>query len=165
MIEPMQERKQMIEPMHYLDDALNLIDDANDPDAWRPPPVNDVLAAALTLKKELESVSRKLEWARASMRCMFDKHQTPGAVLRLGEDAGGLRHFLDGKPVSAGAVLYLLTNEGWLGGRYEWEFTETARATFTFYIPGARSAWGGQVTIVLPPHALLAFPSDLSRRG
>ena len=41
--------------------------------------------------------------------------------LELGEDSGGPRYFLDGRPVHAGAILeLLLPGELWLPVRFEW---------------------------------------------
>lgn len=41
--------------------------------------------------------------------------------LRL-EDASGYRHYLDGRPVHAGTIVEILTDDGWVTGRYEWNF-------------------------------------------
>ncbi len=43
-------------------------------------------------------------------------------TLRITETVGGLRHTLDGQPVSAGTILELETALGWLTVRYEWTF-------------------------------------------
>jgi hypothetical protein len=43
--------------------------------------------------------------------------------LELRTDDGGLRHYLEGEPVSAGAVLEVRKYDGsWVAGRYEWSW-------------------------------------------
>ncbi len=87
--------------------------------------------------------------------------------LELREDAGGLRHFLDGKPVHAGDILDLLLPDGaWLPGRYEWDFEPGSEPWFYFPLGGE---WEGrqklnpdvepvQARIRLPENAVLRWP-------
>ena len=46
-----------------------------------------------------------------------------GERLDLRLEAGGLRYYLDGKPIHAGDLLELLLDDGsWALGRYEWNY-------------------------------------------
>jgi hypothetical protein len=46
-----------------------------------------------------------------------------GSSLELRhEGPSGYRHYLNGRAVHAGTLLELLTDSGWLLGRYEWSF-------------------------------------------
>ena len=42
-----------------------------------------------------------------------------GDYIKLGEDSGGWRDFLDGKPIHCGDQLQLWTGERWVYARYE----------------------------------------------
>lgn len=75
--------------------------------------------------------------------------------LRMGEDEGGPRMFLDGKPVHCGDGLELLLDDGvWLPGRYE-----TSGGKPVFYIGLDGGGRRLQAPILLPPTAVLAWPS------
>lgn len=78
-----------------------------------------------------------------------------GDHLVLGEDGGGPRHFLVGRPVRAGAGLCLLTRYGWMAGRYEWSFGDRP-PRFCHALPH-----GQQVEMELPYGARLAWPEAL----
>lgn len=43
------------------------------------------------------------------------------------EGLDGYRHYLVGLPVNAGRMLELLTDDGWVRGRYEWNFEPQAQ--------------------------------------
>lgn len=56
---------------------------------------------------------------------------TEGRRLVERRESGGLRHYLDGKPVHAGSMLELLEPDGsWLLGRYEWSFCRGDEPSF-----------------------------------
>ncbi len=73
--------------------------------------------------------------------------------LELREDNGGLRYFLDGRPVHAGNLLEMLLRAGeWLAVRFEWPVEDElptlqlglgeTEETVTFHLPeGARLRW------------------------
>ena len=53
---------------------------------------------------------------------------TEGFELELvHEGSSGSRHYLDGRPVHAGSFLQLLTDDGWIDGRYEWSYDADER--------------------------------------
>lgn len=78
-------------------------------------------------------------------------------TFELREDAGGLRHFLDGRPVHAGAELELLLADGTrIRGRYEWGFERRRRPTFKVDVAPASEEL--EVSFPLPPKAKLRWP-------
>ncbi len=88
--------------------------------------------------------------------------------LELRDDAGGLRHFLDGKPVHAGDALDLLLPDGvWLPGRYEWDFKSGSEPWFYFALGGEWERLRArqpdveplQARIRLPENAVLRWPN------
>ncbi len=51
--------------------------------------------------------------------------------LELKTDSGGLRHYLEGRPVPAGACLEMRKSDGtWIAGRYEWSWRQDALPQF-----------------------------------
>jgi hypothetical protein len=86
------------------------------------------------------------------------------ATLQEGYDAGGPRHFLDGRAVHAGSGLELLfTGDRWLRVRYEWSFIPGRPPTAHFVLGGPWEAIhadgdGPSVSIALPPNAVLRWP-------
>ena len=75
--------------------------------------------------------------------------------LKLGMDGGGLRHSLDGRPVSAGTPLEVQLDDGtWLGGTYEWSFDETSPPFLTIRL----AATAESAALRLPQHAKLRWP-------
>lgn len=40
----------------------------------------------------------------------------------VGTDGGGLRHFVNGRPINAGKGIEIRFGKGWIEGRYEWSF-------------------------------------------
>jgi hypothetical protein len=81
--------------------------------------------------------------------------------LLEGTDAGGPRHHMGGAPVHAADGLCLLTHAGWLEGRYEWGFKPGTPPQFYFSLPGIDI----QVSVALPPNALLAWPQRSQNTG
>ena len=78
----------------------------------------------------------------------------PGQLMS-GVDAGGERHFLDGRAVHAGDGLELqLADDRWVGGRYEWDFKRGTPALFYMGLAG-----GGQVSFHIPSSAILRWPA------
>jgi hypothetical protein len=66
-----------------------------------------------------------------------------------------------GEPVQCGAGLCVLTNNGWMAGRYE---RSGDHATFWFTLPGVAE----ECVIRIRPDMLFAWPSELTpgrRRG
>jgi len=77
--------------------------------------------------------------------------------LKLGMDGGGLRHTLDGQPVSAGTPLEVQLQGGaWLPGTYEWSFDEAKPPYLTIRLAGAQEPAAMRMT----PGALLRWPND-----
>jgi hypothetical protein len=156
-----------IQPFHYLEDAETIIWRVTDPEYDDDPPtVEKVAAAALTLQQELKRTQRELEWARAAVQQQYGKPTTPGGGLLLSTDAGGLRYYLNGMALHAGDGVFLLTEAGWLPGRFEYARTkeDSLEGFFHFYIPGAPSTYSGQVAIPLTTGARLAWPDDIKGR-
>lgn len=85
-------------------------------------------------------------------------------LLEIRRESGGLRHYLQGEPVSAGTVLELLMSDGsWLSGRYEWGFRRDEPALFCKYVRVPGVDLDGypnreQVCFALPKDALLRWP-------
>lgn len=106
--------------------------------------------------EQLDEVSAKLAEAEARAASFVGgDHQ--GDCLVLGEDAGGQRHFLAGRPVRAGAGLCLLTRHGWMRGRYEWSFDDRP-PRFYLTLPH-----GERAELNLPNGARLAWPGDVGQ--
>lgn len=86
-------------------------------------------------------------------------------LLEIRQDSGGLRHYLQGKPVSTGTVLELLMGNGsWLSGRYEWGFRRDDPALFCIYVRVPGEDLDGypnreQIEIPFPKAALLRWPT------
>ncbi len=87
----------------------------------------------------------------------------PHTQLILGRSDGGARHYLDGRPVSAGSGLELLIASGhWLPVRYEWDWNaeHAPRAYFNLGVPEpARELVDApDASIALPSTAILRWP-------
>jgi hypothetical protein len=87
----------------------------------------------------------------------------PHTQLILGRTEGGARHFLDGRPVHAGATLERLLDDGhWLQVRYEWSWQPDTSPTahVALGVPaGARELVDPPaVSFELPPRAILRWP-------
>ena len=87
----------------------------------------------------------------------------PHTQLILGRSEGGARHFLDGRPIHAGARLeLLLPDERWLPIRYEWSWDPDKPPTghMALGVPakGALPAIPPSVGFDLPPDAILRWP-------
>jgi len=104
--------------------------------------------------EQLHELSAKLAEAEARAASFLGSDHR-GDRLVLGQDAGGRRHFLAGRPVRAGSGLCLLTRHGWIEGRYEWSFGDRPPRLY-HTLPH-----GEQVEMELPPSARLAWPADL----
>lgn len=156
-----------IKPFPSLEDAESTILHATDAEYdFDPPTAEELAAAALTLQQELRRTHRELEWARAAVQQGYGKATTPGGELLLSTDAGDLRYYLNGMALHAGDGVLLLTQAGWLRGRLEYARTkeDSLQGFFHFYIPGAPTAYSGQVAIPLTTGARLAWPDDINGR-
>jgi hypothetical protein len=88
----------------------------------------------------------------------------PETMLVEARDAGGLRHFLNGRPVHASSILELLVDDGlWLRFRYEWAYEagKPARAHVALGVPDPARDQGVNpvVDFDLPPRAILRWPT------
>lgn len=80
----------------------------------------------------------------------------PCGMLELRRDAGGLRHYLLGHPVRAGAELEVQLADGyWLAGHYEWSFHPDAPARLYVGLAAAEPA-----ELALSAEAVLRRPLD-----
>ena len=118
------------------------------------------------------SASSSASWNSAGDACWDDwraEHfdpllgYEPHTQLIEASDAGGRRHFLDGRPVHAGMTLELLLPGGhWLAGRYEWSYVAGELPTLHVELGGpAEAERQGEVPAVsfpLPPRAVLRWP-------
>lgn len=155
---------QPIQPLQDLEDAESVLHRATDPyyNDYDTPSPEQVAAAGLALREALRRTQRELEWARAVAHRETGRGTVPGGQLLLGEDGGGARYILNDEPIHAGSGLFLLTNAGWLPGRFEYTRTEGGEmvALFYFSLPGFRSYYG-EVRVMLPLGARLAWPNDV----
>ena len=87
---------------------------------------------------------------------MAARSNVVGFPLVEGRSSGGPRHYLDGVPVHAGSGMYLLTELGWMPGRYEWGYEAGTPGRFYFALPGSDY----QVSVAIPPGAQLAWSID-----
>ena len=75
--------------------------------------------------------------------------------LWLGEDGGGLRHYLGERPIHAGTGLELLAADGrWVRGIYEWDFVFGHAPRLV-----VEEVWG-QHTVTLLPDDVLRWPEQ-----
>lgn len=89
----------------------------------------------------------------------------PHTQLILAKSGGGLRHYLDGQPVHAGATLELLLGDGrWVRVRYEWSWhpdrPPTAHLELGLPPGGAGIAEAPVVSFALPSRAILRWPDE-----
>ncbi len=88
----------------------------------------------------------------------------PARILGLGRDAGGLRHFLDRRPVHAGTVLELrLLDDVWVRVRYEWNWDVDQLPRAYLALGGRGEELGytpGSVSFPLPATAELRWPEE-----
>ena len=105
----------------------------------------------------------------ACWRDWHDEHYTPllgydpSTALIEGRDEGGLRHFLNGRAVLAGAGLELLLADGhWVPVRYEWDFESGKPPRAYLLLGGPEQALRHDATPVvefaLAPRAVLRWP-------
>ena len=114
------------------------------------------------LRSAAQHVLKRCEQWRAVANAAMKQGavQAVGECMTVEEDAGGLRGYLNGRPMHAGCEIALLTHQGWLSGGYEYRFDRQAmqlNPLFVFTIPGGDDTVGFR----LPPQAYLAWPSDL----
>lgn len=114
----------------------------------------DLITAGEVIAEQVHALSIKLAEAEARAAAFVENPVTGDRLIR-GEDAGGARHFLAGRPVPAGTLLLLLTRHGWMRGRYEWSFNDRP-PRFYHVLPH-----GDSVVMELPAYARLAWPEDL----
>lgn len=96
----------------------------------------------------------------------------PGRQLRLGQDDGGRRYFLDGRPIHAGSGLELLLPSGqWVAGRFEWSYREGKRPVLCLYLggeweqhPDPEPLEGGGERYWIPLEAELPIPEKATLR-
>ena len=148
-------------PTMSPDDAQNVVRLAADDDLATLN-VPQLVEAAGVLETEVRSLNDQLEQVRAAARRLPDRASVEGHEMILGESEGGPRFYLDGQSMHAGDGIHLLTVSGWLPGRYEyhWSQGEDLRPFFHFTIAGVYQ----EVSIRIPPHARLAWPSEFARR-
>ncbi len=80
----------------------------------------------------------------------------PFDTPELRRDAGGLRHYLLGRPVHSNAEVKVRLADGrWLAGRYEWSFHPDAPARLFLALAAAEP---GELT--LSAGAVLRWPPD-----
>lgn len=141
----------------HPEDARNILGFAEENAADTTP--ENLIAAGVSLVTEVERLEGELARARARLQMTTSQAaRVAGARLELGEDGGGRRHFLAGRPVQSGTGLYLLTAIGWMPGRYEWGFDQR-RPRFYFEIPGA----GDEESVPIASRAHLAWPAEFTR--
>ena len=82
-----------------------------------------LLEAAAIMLAAIDAVSTDLHWEqRHHWHVHTQQIDVHGHTLREGTTVGGPRHFLDDEAPHAGTGVWLLTDDGWLRGRYEWTF-------------------------------------------
>jgi hypothetical protein len=105
------------------------------------------------------------EWRQRHMAPLIDPD--PNSILTLGSDAGGLRHFLAGRPVHAGTHLELrLPDDLWVVVRYEWNWEPAVRPR-AYLALGGRGEELGYAPVVefsLPEPAELRWPDEAMGR-
>jgi hypothetical protein len=120
-----------------------------------------LIRAGQCLLRELQRHEREdeLRLARSGMseRARISEVEADGHALLLGEDAGGARHFLGGKPVHAGAHLFVLSSIGWMAGRYEWSYGVDQPGRLYVPFPGAHES----VALRIDSGMRLAWPEEL----
>jgi hypothetical protein len=89
-------------------------------------------------------------WARAPIE--IQNRRLGGRELLETNGPDGTRHFLDDEPLCCGRSLLLLTDAGWILGRYE--LGAGGEPRFYYSLPGGRDR---QVSIPIPRHARLTF--------
>lgn len=110
--------------------------------------------AGLVLADQVQRLEREVERLRARLKeAAPQRANVRGGAIVLDHDLGGPRHFLDGRSISAGNGLFVLTELGWLGGRYESRYPD---GVFYIYLPGAH-----QVSFTITPSMRFAWPDQL----
>lgn len=121
--------------------------------------VRELALAAGRMAEVLDRKAAEVERLEARVRGLSWPAQPLVAErMWLGADGGGRRHFLGTKPVSAGTGLFLLTSQGWMPGRYEWDWQDE-QGVFYFACPADRSS-GVEVSVPILEGMSLAWPAD-----
>jgi len=137
-----------------LGGALDLIDRVQRKD---PQDLNaaELQLAGLTLAREVSRLQGELDRAKPTQGS-----RVAGWPLVERMELGGLRHYLGDLPVHAGTGLYLLTDLGWMPGRYEWSYKRRMPGEFYFSLPGIEEP----VSCAIPDGARLAWPEEIESR-
>lgn len=151
--------------MMDLDDAQSIVLHAAEQDV-ADVDVQGLREAAETLSAAL--ARSKAELARWQARAAAEASRAGRPLVRGSElrdvrqDEGGFRHHLNGESVQSGQALQLLTNRGWLAGRYETRVGATGDSVPYFHVvlPGV---WES-VAFPIPPGARLAWPREFEQR-
>lgn len=85
-------------------------------------------------------------------------HHPQADTLEHRHDYGGRRHYLLDRPVYAGTILLLETDDGWVLGRYEWSF-DWRPPQFYYAVPGADEL----ASMAIDSHMRLAWPDPRER--
>jgi len=114
--------------------------------------------AAVALMNEVSRLRQRVAVMEAVSRKMVSPilPRFGEPLVEVDDEDSGPRHFLGGYQVRAGTHLYLLTNLGWLPGRYEWHFEPGTCASFYFSLAGV----GQPVACRIPADAHLAWPNQ-----
>lgn len=132
-------------------------------DSYGPNHVARVHAAGVRLSAEVRRLEQEAERSAGRAQRPGAAAAVEGHELLHGVDGGGQRHYLGGRPVSAGTGLFLLTRIGWLPGRYE--STRSGgelMGYFHFGLPGCGFA---SYAIPLRECARLAWPDEVEGHG
>ena len=112
------------------------------------------------LDVEAEDRAAHDEWWHRHMAPMVEPD--PDRLIVLGRDAGGMRHFLAGRPVHAGTRLELrLLDDLWVPVRYEWNWDAAAPPRGYLGLGGRGEALGyapAPVSFPLPETAEMRWP-------
>lgn len=143
----------------FLGGALDLIDRAQERDPQDLDAV-ELRLAGLTLAREVARLQRELDRTRTYDGAkQILGGRVAGRPLVEHMELGGLRHYLGDLPVHAGTGLHLLTDLGWMPGRYEWSYKRGAPGEFYFSLPGTEEP----VSCAIPVGARLAWPEEIER--
>lgn len=110
--------------------------------------------AGLALADHVQELVREVERLQARLKEADPQRvNVRGGAITLEEDFGGPRHYLEGRPISAGSGLLLLTELGWTLGRYESRYPI---GVYYLYLPGAHL-----VSITITEEMRFAWPDQV----